>query len=200
MIRSFVGLEIPEDIGRMLVAAQSGLRLGRLVDRENMHITLAFLGEHPRPVIEDVHHALSAIRSETLEVTLAGLGVFGGASPRVLYADVAAAPGLSSLRKKVKRAASDAGVTLAHERYQPHVTLARFGQGLTGPDALDLQGFLSARMTRVAGQFTAHGFALFESRLGRQGASYEILADYPLALPTPEEVSASKPSVLGSNS
>ena len=35
MMRTFVGLEVPEDIGRMLVAAQSGLRLGRLVDREN---------------------------------------------------------------------------------------------------------------------------------------------------------------------
>ena len=40
---------------------------------ENSHLTVAFLGEHPEPVIEDVHLALDKIRAPGFALTLSGV-------------------------------------------------------------------------------------------------------------------------------
>ena len=178
MMRAFVGILIPPEITRMLTGVQVGLKHGRLVPPENFHITLAFLGEQPEPVIEDVHTLLDGIHPEEIELNIEGLGVFGGEKPRLLFAEIVPNKALSALRKRVRTAAREAGIELEHSRYHPHVTLARFGSGLVGPDVIDLQQFISARMARTKGAFTAQGFSLFESRLGSEAPHYSVLAEY----------------------
>ena len=179
MIRAFFGIPVPQDVTRMLTGVQAGLDFGRLVPPENFHITLAFLGEHPEPVLEDVHTLLDGYRFDPIDVTIRGLGVFGGEKPRTLFAGVTPSKPLSALHKRVRSAAREAGIELAREQYRPHVTLARFGGGLVGPDVLDLQAFISARMGRTSADFQATGFNLYESRLGSSAPHYDILAEYP---------------------
>lgn len=179
MIRAFVAIPIPVDLTRMLSGIQAGLEFGRIVPPENFHITLAYLGEHPEPVIEDVHTLLATITPEPLELTIQGLGVFGGEKPRALFAEIVPNKPLSTLRKKVRQAAREAGIDLGHTAYHPHITLARFsGNGLVGPEVLDLQAFISARIGRTSGAFTAQSFTLFQSRLGAEAPHYEPLAEY----------------------
>lgn len=179
MIRAFVGIPVPEDITRMLTGVQIGLEHGRLVPPENFHITLAFLGAQPRPVLEDVHSMLDGIQPDPIDLEVDGLGVFGGEKPRLLFAQIVPNKPLNALRKKVRTAAREAGIDLGHESYHPHITLARFGgSGLVGPEVLDVQQFLSARMGRAKGAFTAEGFTLFESRLGSEAPYYSALAEY----------------------
>ena len=113
MIRAFVGLPVPREIARDLEAAQAGLPVGNPVASENFHITLAFLGEHQSPVIEDVHHALTPIVAPEVAIDISGLGTFGNAAPRILFAGVQPSPALGELRKKVRRAAREAGAELA---------------------------------------------------------------------------------------
>lgn len=179
MIRAFVGIAVPPDICAMLSGAQAGLTVGHRVPMENFHITLAFLGEHPEPVLGELHDLLEAIRVEPMRLEVQGLGVFGGESPRLLFAEVVPHPALSDLRKQVVRAARDAGIALKHERYHPHITLARLGKGLLPDEAAILQEHISRRMARTVGTIPVTGFVLYESRLGRNGPAYEVLAEYP---------------------
>lgn len=179
MIRAFFGIPIPPDVTRMLTGVQAGLDLGRIVPPENFHITLAFLGEHPKPVLEDVHTLLDDYRFDAIDLEVQGLGVFGGGKPRTLFAEVLPSQLLNTVRKRVRTAAREAGIELAHEQFRPHITLARFGSGLAGPEVLDLQAFISARMARTTAVFQATGFSLFESRLGASAPHYEVLAEYP---------------------
>jgi RNA 2',3'-cyclic 3'-phosphodiesterase len=180
MIRAFVALPLPDPVLDALVAAQAGLPAGRPLPRENMHLTLAFLGEHPMPVVEDVHHALGTIRAPAFDITLAGLGLFGADRPRVLHAGIAPDPGLKHLRAKVLQAGRDAGLEFDRARFHPHVTLARFGHGLTPDEVARLHAFVLRGGAFRAGPFTAERFVLYRSRLGRDGSHYEELADYPL--------------------
>lgn len=60
--------------------------------------------------------------------------------------------------------------------YHPHITLARTGR-TTGPPDLFLQRW--AALTSEA--FTADAMHLYESSLGSEGASYTIVATYPLS-------------------
>jgi RNA 2',3'-cyclic 3'-phosphodiesterase len=192
VIRAFIGIPLPREVAEALEAAQAGIPAGRVVPYENFHVTLAFLGEQPRPVLEDVHDALDGVRVPGFWLRIEGLGMFGGPRPRVLFAEVAAEPGLAQLRRKVLRAVQEAGIELGRERFRPHVTLARFGArfgarlddgGLRGEDAAEMQAFVARRLGLRAGPFAVESFVLYRSHLGRAGPIYEALAEYPLAGP-----------------
>lgn len=183
MIRAFVALSLPDDVRGTLEAAQAGLPAGRPVPPENFHLTLAFLGEHPEPAIEDVHLALQDLRAPGFRLSIAGVGTFGGAVPRLLYADVAPEPALAHLRKKVARAAREGGITPEGGRFTPHVTLARFPRDLSGEDLLALQEFVGRRTGLSAGPFAVESFALYRSHLGRNGPIYDEIANYRLDPP-----------------
>jgi 2'-5' RNA ligase len=187
VIRAFVGIPLPAEAADALEAAQAGIPAGRVVPHENFHVTIAFLGEQPRPVLEDAHDALDGVRVPGFSLRIEGLGMFGGARPRVLFAEVAAEPGLAQLRRKVLRAVHEAGIELGRERFHPHVTLARFGDGLRGEDAAEMQAFVARRIGVRAGPFAVESFALYRSHLGRAGPTYEVLAEYPLEPPAGSE-------------
>lgn len=180
MIRAFVGIALPERVAWTLEGAQAGMPVGRAVPRENFHVTLAFLGEHPGPVIDDVHYALSDVMAPGFSLAIDGVGLFGGGQPTALYARVAADPALQHLREKVVQAARQAGIAMPASRYVPHVTLARFGAGLRGEDAEKMHRFVATRLSLSVPAFEVEEFVLYRSRLGKN-VTYHALARYPLA-------------------
>ncbi len=183
MIRAFASIALSAPVTSALTAAQVGLPSGRPVAPENFHITLAFLNEHPEPLVEDLHLAFDAIRAPAFELSLGGVGLFGGVRPRVLYAAVRPEPALNLLRKKVLRAARGVGLNLPGRRFSPHITLARFNSPLTGNEAQEMRDFTARRMDFTAGPFLVGELLLLRSTLGRNGPIYEELAAYPLDEP-----------------
>jgi RNA 2',3'-cyclic 3'-phosphodiesterase len=183
MIRAFVALPLPEAVTDLLQSIQADLPVGRLVPPENLHITLAFLGEHPGPVIEDVHYALAAIEAPIFVLRLAGLDLFGS-KPRTVHAAIHPEPALNHLRARVLDAARSAGIEMPRTRYHPHATLARLGPALAPNDAQRLRDHVAHRSATPATSFAVEVFTLYRSHLGRSGAVYEAMAEYPLRSPS----------------
>jgi RNA 2',3'-cyclic 3'-phosphodiesterase len=181
MIRAFVGIPLGDTATETLVAQQAGLPAGRPVPPENFHVTLAFLGEHPMPVVEDVHYALDRIVAPGLAYGFAGVDFLGGDRPRVVQAAIRPEPALKHLRDRVLEAARGAGLAFSRERFHPHVTLARLPQSLPPEDLERLRRYVVAHASFTAGPFPADRFVLYRSHLGRSGAVYEEMASYPLA-------------------
>lgn len=180
MIRAFVGIALPGPVVGALSAVQAGLPAGKPVAPENFHITVAFLGENPEPLLEDIHLALENIRAHASELSLSGVGLLGNRRPRVFYAGVRPEPRLSQLHAKVLQVARGTGLCIPRTRYNPHVTLARFNSGLTGELAQEMRDFAAWRMNFTAGPFHISEFLLIRSMLGRTGPVYEPLATYRL--------------------
>ncbi|RMD49837.1 MAG: RNA 2',3'-cyclic phosphodiesterase [Alphaproteobacteria bacterium] len=178
-MRSFVALMLPEAVREALEALQDELPVGRALDPEGLHVTLAFLGDQPRLALEALDAELAAIRQAPIPLELAGLDVWGGARPRSLVALVRPDPALTRLHKAVRAAAGRAGMELERVRFRPHVTLARFGR-LDEEQCAKLGRFLSARGGAALPGFTARDFSLMRSTLTPEGAFYDSLADYPL--------------------
>src|SRR5439155_13953275 len=57
-VRLFCGLRLPDPAVEAIVAWQSRLERGRIVPRDNLHFTLAFLGWQPRSRLDEVVEAL----------------------------------------------------------------------------------------------------------------------------------------------
>jgi len=180
-MRLFVAILLPGRIAAALGALQARIPAGRLVPAENLHLTLAFLGEVAEGAAEALHEELSRIRGGPAEVAFEGLVTLGGRVPSVLAAEVAAGPGLAALNRKVLGAAHLAGLRPDRQRFRPHVTLARFGAGGPTPDeAARLAGFLAAQGAARPGSFVARSFSLMRSDPAKAGRAYRELAAYPL--------------------
>ncbi|MCB1395750.1 MAG: RNA 2',3'-cyclic phosphodiesterase [Rhodobacteraceae bacterium] len=180
MIRAFLGLPLPDPLIHVLTVAQHRLRLARPIPPENLHVTLAFLGEQPEPVLEELHHALVARPLPAVVVQVTGLGVFGGDKPRSLHATLSPDPGLEALQGRVAAAVRAVGLGLERRRFVPHVTLARFRPGETSAPAL--AAMLGAHGPLVSEPVEVGEMILYRSTLRRDGSVYDPLAEYPLTV------------------
>lgn len=82
---------------------QEALRQGRLVDEENLHMTLTFLDDQPGAVLEELDTALGEIRVPDWEMEFTGVEVKGGRRPALVWADVAKVEPLRQLHDKARR-------------------------------------------------------------------------------------------------
>lgn len=176
MIRLFTALALPPELAGRLAALEAGIPGARWVEPRNLHITLRFIGEVDGGMAQEVHECLAEIRAAAFEVTLSGFGTFGSRSPNALWAGVEKAPELTHLQAKVDSALARAGVAAEGRKFVPHVTLAR----LKNAPVPRLQAFIAGH-SPFRDAFMAESFVLFRSHLGRGGAEYEALAEYPLA-------------------
>ncbi|MFV0513329.1 MAG: RNA 2',3'-cyclic phosphodiesterase [Jhaorihella sp.] len=179
-MRAFLALDLPRGTKDALTRLRAELPVGRPVPAENLHLTLAFLGEQPEAVLSDLHDELESVRALRFDLGISGLGCFGSRSPKILFAAVSPDPGLGDLRRKIVGAARRAGIALARERFRPHVTLARFGKGLPAFEAARLGGLMQAHAGLTVPPQTVAGYSLVRSILRPQGALHEELARYRL--------------------
>lgn len=175
-MRAFLAIDLPEDVSDAVSDLQSELPVGRVVPVDNLHVTLAFLGDAEDAQLEQLHHELETITLPPFDLGFDGLG----SSTKILYARIADSAGLTDLHRQVRRAAHHAQIVLARERYRPHVTLARFGRGASWREAEQLDRFVAAHAAIALPSFCVTGFSLYQSRLHRDGAIHDQLAQYGL--------------------
>lgn len=178
-MRLFVAIALPEDVVARLEDLQDRIPAGRLVPPENLHLTISFLGEVEERDTEALHEALSEIDAVPFDLSLAGLGTFGSRSPNVLWIGVRLCEPLDRLHRKVRGAIHAAGLMTERERFRPHVTLARFGSGLTPDEERRMASFMAVWGATEIAPFVVDGMSLIQSRLGKDAARYEELAVYP---------------------
>lgn len=173
-MRLFVALALPEPVAGQIEALQGQIGAGRAVPAENLHLTLAFLGDVAGADLADLDLALAAVGGGAPVVELAGIDLW----EQALVIGVRANPVLEALARRVAVAARGV-VDLPRRRFRPHVTMARLGRMAPG-EAERVGRFLSARADAVLTPFAAEAFTLYRSHLRPEGPLYEPLAEYPL--------------------
>lgn len=178
MPRLFTGLEIPYDIQSALSFKRGGLSGARWIDPENYHITLRFIGDVDNRTANEVSYELDRLsRSDGFKIRLSHLGVFGGDSPRALYAGVEISEALQRLQSAQERVLRRAGLEPEARKFVPHVSLAR----LRGAAALEVADFIHHAGHFSPLEFTVGRFVLFSSRASIGGGPYLVEQSYPLA-------------------
>jgi len=174
--RLFVAIRPPETIRDLLIDAMDDSADFRWQNDEQLHLTLRFVGEVERPQAEDLAAALGAIRAPTFDVRIHGTGRFEQRSSGALWAGVEPRAPLAGLAAKVERACQSVGLEPERRTFHPHITLARW----KGRRGREIAQFLECTRGLASDPFEIDRFILFESRLSRHGAQYEVVASYPL--------------------
>lgn len=177
-MRAFVALPMEKEALAALIAAQAPLPFGKPVPEENLHLTLAYLGEVDGSVLEVLHDLLSSARFPAPEIAFGNLGTFAEMERGLVFAEVQQNDTLSALQAKVAQAARQAGADLPRRRFRPHVTLMRANRQPKGPERDRLAHALGHSFA-IPG-FTARRMSLYQSTLTPHGAVHEVMADYPL--------------------
>ena len=177
MHRLFVAIRPPEPVRNMLLDAMDGVPALRWQDDGQLHLTLRFVGEVERPLAEDFAAALGTLRFEPFAMRVAGVGRFDHRQRGALWAGVEPRAPLAALAAKVERLCVSVGLPPERRAFHPHITLARWGKGVD--EALDR--WLATHAALRGDDFMVDAVTLYQSRLGRNGATYEAIADYPLA-------------------
>ncbi len=179
-MRSFLAISLPDPMLERLEILQSSIPTGRIMPPENLHLTLAFLGDPSEQDLEAVHTSMTALKAPRVPVEVSEVDCFDRAAPKILHAVVRPDPALMALQKKVLQVVRSAGLELPRKRFRPHVTLARFNGPLRGESAQRLANFLHHHNQIAPIRFEADSVALFRSDLGRGPAIHTELARYPL--------------------
>lgn len=178
MHRLFVAIRPPREARAALLGLMGGVIGARWQDDEQLHLTLRYIGEVDGRVAEDIAAALDVIRHPAIDIALGGIGQFERRG-RIDSLWIGARPvePLAALHRKIDRALVRIGLAAEGRAYLPHVTLARFGR-----EAGPIAGFIGGSPAALPA-FRADAFILYESELGRDGATYSAIARYPLDLP-----------------
>ena len=160
----------PDDVlrdGMALLVRDHVRKLGKPVRRDNLHITLLFLGSVDGPKRLCVEAAAGSIRSQSFTLELDRLTWWP--RPRVVCAAASRPPtAMLALVEQLKRTCGECGFEPERRPYRAHLTLARkVARGLSS--------------TAVeAPAWHVRDFCLVESRTLSTGAEYSVLRSWPL--------------------
>ena len=155
---------------------QGGVPGARWQSREQLHITLRFVGEVDGRDARAIDDALAGIETPAFTLQLHGVGQFGNKQPHTLWAAARKNEMLEHLARKVDTAIRRVGQPQDAHKFTPHVTLAR----LRNPELDKVREWLTAHALFTSTEFTVDAFCLYSSKLTSDGSVYAIEQEYPL--------------------
>ena len=160
-MRLFIAVKLSDAMKDSLIRMQNtlydrGVR-GNYTSEENLHLTLAFIGEYPDA--ETVLDALSSVSFRPFELRLEGLGRFGD----LWWAGMKDSAALTAVVRRIRRALAENDIPFDKKKFSPHITLIRRAAGEmpgAAPEPVSMQ---------------VNAISLMRSDRGRNGMIYTEL-------------------------
>ncbi len=176
-MRLFIAIEIPDDLKKMIGGLRVDIPGARWVPAEQIHLTLAFLGEVEETAVEPLNMELARIHLPEFKLCFSGTGCFPDRRrPRVLWIGVEPHPLLTRLAATVHEVVLACGIPQEERPFSPHITLAR----LKFPAPGKYDAFFDRPEIQKLPPFPVREFILFQSRLTQQGAVHSRIRSFPL--------------------
>lgn len=162
-MRLFISINLDDEMCDAVLAVRReierrGVR-GNFTRRENLHLTLAFIGEYPDP--DAVADVMKSVPFTPCRLTLDGIGSFG----ELWWLGVGVPDRLSKYVTRLRRALTEAEIPVDRKKFSPHVTLIR------RPDRAAIPPVEIPRASMEAA-----GVSLMRSDRGKHGMIYTEIA------------------------
>lgn len=175
-MRIFIAIELPEVLKeKIFVLAEKvteGLAI-KLVEKENLHLTLAFLGDVPGEKIQEITGVLREVRGVgRIHLTLESWEPFPSKQkPFGIWINVGGETGkLFGLYKKIIDGLLAKNFVLERKslKFSPHITVGRMRSG----------GVRSMGAMHLKENFTTGKVTLFSSELAEKGPKYTKIGEF----------------------
>ena len=173
-MRLFIAIDIPEEIKEKISNFQKQIKMKgiKLVEKENLHITVKFLGEVDENLLNDILNLDLSI--EPVKIKLNQLNVF----PNMNYIRViwigAYGENLIKIFEDVDKKLSNLGFKKERE-YVPHLTIGRV-------KFIENKKQLKDKIEKFKdvdfGEFEAKKLKLYKSTLTPNGPIYEVIKEW----------------------
>ena len=164
-MRLFIAIPLDDEMKRFVRNEQAAFRMagvrGNYTPQENLHLTLAFIGEFSDPDL--VLEAMESVEFSPITLTMDRMGRFDD----LWWMGFAESFELNALVKRLRRALAEAGIPYDRKRFSPHVTILRRSD--IPPRASLPQPQIGSR------QMTADRIVLYCSTRGKGGMIYTEL-------------------------
>ena len=167
VMRLFIALKLNEAIKDALWDVTDAMRAQSIranyVPEENLHVTLAFLGEVAPGTIPAIEEAICSVPFTPLTLATGEIGNFGN----LLYVGLAENDSLHRYVSLLRQALDHSGIDFDHKKFKAHITIAR-----------KVQGERPFRLQVKKEHMTAHGVSLFRSDRVNGGMRYSEIGYY----------------------
>jgi RNA 2',3'-cyclic 3'-phosphodiesterase len=178
MYRLFIAIDFPDEVKDALADLCFGVQGAKWVPKDQMHLTIRFIGDVDEPTYHEVSSGLSDVNASRFDIWLKSVGYFPPRNqPRVLWAGIEKNEALAELRDFVESSLRESGIAPEERKFAAHVTLARLGPSTPLGAVTD---FLSANGLFSTSPLHVEEFHLYSSILTNTGAIHRREATYEL--------------------
>lgn len=128
-MRLFIAINFEEHIKNPLQDIITELKKssiqGKFVNKENMHLTLEFLGEINDNKVEAIKNAMDQISTKSFSMELSGIGYFKRREGNIYWVGVKENDILYKTQAELHNMLLGKGFDLEDRQYKPHLTLGR---------------------------------------------------------------------------
>ncbi len=128
-MRVFIAIQLPTDVIDELIRVQavfkSNRRRGNLTTPQNLHLTLAFIGDVETTVLERVDQVLENLEIPELTLTLDHVGSFDRRDGVVWWVGLKPNAQLMAFQRQLTEGLREADVPYDAKPFRPHLTLVR---------------------------------------------------------------------------
>lgn len=179
MSRLFLGLDLPDDVDSDLQLMVGGIRGARWQDREQLHMTLHFLGEVDGGNARRLIDALDQLEAPAFDMQLGGAGMFPPrGQPRVVWIGVTRGVEPSRLlHQRCARIIDTCGLERERRNFAPHVTVARTSHDV---NTREVNEWVRNHALYTSTDFRVDHLRLYSSVRSPQGPKYRTEAVFRL--------------------
>ena len=122
-MRLFISINFDDALTDALISMQDALWDagvdGNYTKEDNLHLTLAFIGEYGDP--DRVLRVIESVPLSPFVLSLDGVGAFDG----LWWAGLRSSDELAAYARRLRRALAEAQIPFDRKRFSPHITLIR---------------------------------------------------------------------------
>lgn len=176
--RCFIALDLPGNVISELISIQEKIKkedlfIGKLTEKDNLHLTLKFLGSISKSTLVEIKKRLKQVKADSFEASIDELGLFSEEFVRIIWIKLNGKE-VIELQNKIDNELL--GMFPKEERFMSHVTIARVKNV---KEKLKLIDFIKKfKLELIKGKIRT--FSLMSSELKPEGPVYTVIEKYKL--------------------